>query len=73
MTGIWDSLVYVLTHDHFQQPLDIALLLGLAIDPVTDRLLLDAHMVDQTLDRFGQIRHRRGRGLALAGVVDRET
>ena len=47
------------------------LLLGLRIDPVADHLLLGAHVLDEALDRFGEIGHRVGRGLARSGVADR--
>ncbi len=55
--------VHVLAHHDLQEPLDLALLLGLAVDPVADHLLLGAHVVHQALDGLGQIRHGGGGGL----------
>ena len=60
----------VLAHDQFQQPLDLALLLGLGFDPVANGLLLGAHLVDQALDGLGEIGHHRGGGLIAAGFID---
>ena len=62
---------YVLAHHDLQQLLDLALLLGLRVDPVADHLLLGAHMVHKALDRFGEIGHRGGRGLPGLDLVDR--
>ena len=39
------------------------MLLGLRIGPVADHLLLGPHVLDEALDRFGEIGHRGGRGL----------
>ena len=61
----------VLAHQHFEQAADLALLLGLRLDPVADHLLLGAHVLDQALDRLGEIGHGGGRGLARAGFGDR--
>ena len=43
---------------------------SLAVDPFADQLLLAAHVVDQPLDRFGEVRHRPGRGLVRAAIRD---
>src|SRR5664279_4440924 len=54
----------------FEKFLDLALLLGLAVDPIADHLLLGAHVVHEALDRLGEIGHGIGGGLAGAGLVD---
>ena len=41
---------------------------GLAVDPFADQLLLAAHVVDEALDRFGEVRHRPGRRLVRAAL-----
>ena len=38
----------------FEQLLDLAVLLALAVGPFADHLLLGAHVRDQRLDRFGK-------------------
>ena len=40
----------------------------LAVDPFADQLLLAAHVVDQPLDRLGEVRHGPGRGLVRAAA-----
>src|SRR6516165_4369220 len=64
------SALLMLAREALEQPLDLAVLLGLAVGPFPDHLLLGAHMRDQPLDRFGEIGHCRGRG-AAAAVLDR--
>ena len=44
------------------------MLLGLAIHPIADRLLLNAHLRNQALDRFSQIGHGGRGGLVTAGL-----
>src|SRR5689334_3969255 len=50
----------------FEQPLDLAALLALAVSPFADHLLLGAHMRHQSLDGFGEVGHRRGVAAAAA-------
>ena len=45
-------------------------MLGLGLDPVADHLLLGAHVVDQPLDRFGEIGHGGGRRPARSALGD---
>ena len=44
--------------DRLQQRLNLALLLRLRFDPAADHLLLAAHVLDETLNAFGEIGHR---------------
>ncbi len=67
------ALAQGFVHHRLQQPLDFALLVGLAVDPDADRLLLGAHVLHQCLDGFGQIGHRGGSDLAAASLIDRGT
>ena len=53
-----------------EQPLDLAMLAGLAVDPFADQLLLAAHMVNEALDRLREVRHRGGRRLVGAALGD---
>src|SRR4029453_18673899 len=56
----WFLLVTVFAHENFEQSAHLAMLLGLRIDPVADHLLLAAHVMHQTLDRFCEIGHGGG-------------
>src|SRR3569833_604575 len=53
-----------------QQPLDFAALLALADGPFANHLLLGPHVADQSLDRLGEVGHRRG-GAAVAAFLHR--
>ena len=57
-------------HHDFEKLLDLALLLGLPVDPIADQLLFGAHVVHQTLDRLGEVGHGGGSGLARAALID---
>src|ERR1700712_5572216 len=59
-----------LARDVLEQFLDLAVLLALAVGPFADHLLLGAHMRDQTLDRFGEVGHRRRGAAAAAAFLD---
>src|ERR1700744_5452447 len=48
----------------FHEAAQFAVELGLFIGPVADHLLLAAHVLHETLDRFGEVRHRRRRSLS---------
>src|SRR6266436_4781145 len=64
-------LVDVLASEMLEQALHLALLLGLGRCPIADHLLLGTHVVDEIVNRLGEIRHGGGRGLARSGVTDR--
>src|SRR6185437_4079762 len=63
--------VHPLAYHDLQQPLDLALLIGLGIDPVADHLLLRAHVMHEALNGFRKIGHRSRSGLAGPGLIDR--
>ena len=63
--------LHVLAHENFQQAANLAMLLGLRIDPVADHLLLGAHVVDQPLNGLGQIGHGGGGRSARPALADR--
>src|SRR6516164_11327268 len=62
----FNSTVSVLAHHDLKELLDLALLRSLRVHPVTDHLLFSTHMVDETLDRLGEIGH--GGRSRLAGL-----
>ena len=49
--------VHVFPHEDFQEPADIAMLLGLGVHPIANHLLLRAHVLDQPLNGFREIGH----------------
>src|SRR5215813_5255770 len=71
----WSSISTLLglPRQPLQQPLDLAVLLTLAVGPFPDHLLLSAHMRDQPLNGLREIGHRRGGGAATAAFLDRDT
>src|SRR5262245_30214268 len=53
----FNSTVSVLAHHDLKELLDFALLRSLRVHPIADHLLFSSHMVDETLNRLGKIRH----------------
>src|SRR5215469_10467814 len=66
------GLLCRLLGEPLQEPLDLAVLLALAVGPFPDHLLLGAHMRDQPLNGLREIGHRRGGGAATAAFLDRD-
>src|ERR1700752_994292 len=68
----WSSISTLLglPREPLQQPLDLAVLLALAVGPFPDHLLLGAHMRDQSLNGLREIGHC-GRGVAAAPTLTR--
>ena len=54
-----------MTDEEIKQAADLAVLLGLRIDPITDHLLFAAHVMDEALDRLGERGVAAGGGAAL--------
>src|SRR5215475_5007318 len=65
----FNSTVSVLAHHDLKKLLDLALLRGLRVHPVADHLLFSTHVVDETLDRLGEIGHGGRRGFADLDLV----
>src|SRR5262249_52427455 len=59
----WSAFL-LLAGEALKQALDLAVLLALAVRPFPDHLLLGAHMRNEPLDRFREVRHRRCRAAA---------
>src|SRR5215813_3865084 len=69
----FNSTVSVLAHHDLKELLDLALLRSLRVHPVADHLLFSTHMVDEALDRLGEISHRGRSGLAGLDLIDGAT
>src|SRR5271167_3633451 len=63
------ALLFAFADQAAQQPADVVLLGRLRLDPIADLLLFLAHMRHQSLNAFGEVRHRC-RALALILRID---